>query len=37
MPHFSVKVPLENPGKLRSTRKALMPETSRFCFFSRSL
>ena len=37
IPHFSVSVPLEKPGKARSTRNALMPDTSRWRFFSRSV
>jgi len=37
MPHFSFIGPLENPLKVRSTMKALMPEGSRSFFFSRSV
>ena len=37
MPHFSLRVALENPGMLRSTMNALMPEVSRAFFFSRSV
>ena len=37
MPHFSFSVPLENPGKARSTMNAVSPEGSRRFFFSRSV
>ena len=37
MPHFSFIGPLENPLKVRSTMKAVMPDGSPCFFFSRSV